>query len=124
MQPKRVHSQAPMTHDVGVRAYATIRETAGSFSLTFPCGDLPADDAVTAADHEPNGYFWEGVAQFLAPDLAAVVEFDSEGSMFCAYGDRGPLARLQQVLEPCLTDPASVSQVIRDATAAGFEFDD
>jgi immunity protein 51 of polymorphic toxin system len=107
-----------------VPAYATIREDGGSFSLSFTCGELPADDAVIAADHEPNGYFWEGVAQFLAPDVAAVVEFDSEGSMFCAYGDRGPLARLQQVLEPCLADPARVRQVIRDATAAGFEFDD
>lgn len=113
-----------MAHDVRVPAYATIRESAGSFSLTFACGDLPADEAVTAADHEPNGYFWEGVAQFLAPDVAAVVEFDSEGSMFCAYGDRGPLARLQQVLEPVLADPATVTRVIRDATASGFEFDD
>ena len=113
-----------MTHDVPVAARATIREIDGSFSLTFPCGDLPADDAVVAADHEPNGYFWEGVAQYLAPDLAAVVEFDSEGSLFCARGDRGPLARLQQVLEPYLSDPDRVTQVIRDATAAGFEFDD
>ncbi len=113
-----------MTDDVSVAARATIRENNGSFSLSFPCGELPADDAVVEADHEPNGYFWEGVAQFLAPDLAAVVEFDSEGSLFCAYGDRGPLARLQQVLEPCLSDPGRVTQVIGEATAAGFEFDD
>jgi hypothetical protein len=113
-----------VAHDVRVPAHATIRENAGRYSLTFPCGDLPADDAVTAADHEPNGYFWEGVAQYLAPDLATVVEFDSEASLFCANGDRGPLARLQQVLEPYLSDPARAGQVIRDATAAGFEFDD
>jgi hypothetical protein len=115
---------ALMTHDVLVAARATIREDKGSFSLSFPCGELPVDDAVVAAGHEPNGYFWEGVAQFLAPDLADVVEFDSEGSLFCVRGDRGPLARLQQVLEPCLSHPDRVTQVISDATAAGFEFDD
>ena len=53
-----------MTHDVSVAAHATIREIDGSFSLSFPCGELPADEAVVAADHEPNGYFWEGVAQY------------------------------------------------------------
>jgi hypothetical protein len=113
-----------MAHDDPVPAYGTIRESAGSFTLSFPCGGLPADEAVSAAGHEPNGYFWEGVAQFVAPDVAAVVEFDSEGSMFCVRGDRGPLARLQQVIEPYLADPAAVSRAIRDATAAGFEFDD
>jgi hypothetical protein len=113
-----------MTHDVSVTARAQIRESGGSFSLAFPCGDLPVDDAVLAADHEPNGYFWEGVAQFLAPDVASVLEFDSDGSQFCVRGDRGPLARLQQVLEPYLSDPRRVAQVIQDATAAGFEFDD
>jgi len=35
-------------------------DVAGSSSLLFECGDLPADAAVLAAGHEPNGYFWEG----------------------------------------------------------------
>jgi hypothetical protein len=35
-------------------------DLAGSCSLTFECGDRPADVAVFAAGHVPNGYFWEG----------------------------------------------------------------
>jgi hypothetical protein len=113
-----------MAHDGRVRAQAVIRENAGSFSLTFACGDLPVDDAVTAAHHEPNGYFWEGVATYLAPDLVSELELDSEGSMFCAYGNRSTLARLQQLLEPYLGDPSRIGPLIEDATASGFEFDD
>jgi hypothetical protein len=36
-------------------------DLAGSSSLTFECGNLPADAAVFAAGHEPNGCFWEEV---------------------------------------------------------------
>ena len=39
-------------------------DLAGSCSLTFECGDLPADVAAFAAGHVPNGYFWEGVVQY------------------------------------------------------------
>ena len=35
-------------------------DVAGLSSLSFACGALPADAAVFAAGHEPNGYFWEG----------------------------------------------------------------
>jgi hypothetical protein len=44
-------------------------DVAGSSSLLFGCGNLPADAAVLAAGHEPNGYFWEGVLQYLAGGL-------------------------------------------------------
>jgi hypothetical protein len=43
--------------DVG---YSTILDIDGNHSLSFYCGELPADEAVSAAGHEPNGYFWEG----------------------------------------------------------------
>jgi len=60
---------------------------AGSCSLTFACGNLPADVAVFAAGHEPNGYFWEGVAEYLAGGLLAQLELDPEADLFCARGD-------------------------------------
>jgi hypothetical protein len=44
-----------------------ILEIEGEYSLRFDCGDLPADAAVSATGHEPNGYVWEGVATLLAP---------------------------------------------------------
>jgi hypothetical protein len=37
--------------------------------LTFECGDLPADVAVFAAGHEPNGCFREGVVHYLTGGL-------------------------------------------------------
>jgi hypothetical protein len=51
-------------------------DLAGSYSLTFECGDLPADVAVFAAGHVPNGYFWEGVVQYFAGGLLSQVELD------------------------------------------------
>jgi hypothetical protein len=49
----------------------------GATSLTFYCGELPADAAISAAGHEPNGYFWEGMVQYLSPELAELLELDS-----------------------------------------------
>ncbi|GAA3802460.1 Imm51 family immunity protein [Nocardioides panacisoli] len=99
-------------------------EYGGGHSLVFACGGLPADDAIIAAGHEPNGYFWEGVATLLAPDLVAKLDLDSEADMFSAAGPRADLLRLQAVLEPHLDDPASVRALIDRAGADGFQFDD
>ena len=69
-----------------VPEHMNLIDVAGSSSLTFACGDLPADAAVIAAGHEPNGYFWEGVAQYIAAGLLSQVELDCEAGMFCARG--------------------------------------
>ena len=102
----------------------SLGEIEGSHSLSFACGGLPVDDVVAAAGHEPNGYFWEGVAQLVAPDLMAQLELDSEGGMFCAYGGRGVLERLRRLLKPYLEDGARIEKLIADAEESGFEFDD
>lgn len=101
-----------------------INEDEGEYDLSLECGDLPVDDAIRAAGHEPNGYFWEGVAAFLAPDVAKTVEFDSEGDMFAAYADKaGPLEQLKAVIEPLTTDPTRLTTVLADAHAAGHDLD-
>jgi hypothetical protein len=102
----------------------SLLDVAGSSSLTFECGGLPADAAVIAAGHEPNGYFWEGVAEYLTAGQALPVELDCEAGMFCARGDRGPLGQLREELEGYLDDPDRTAQLIREAEASGFEFDD
>jgi hypothetical protein len=57
----------------------------GATSLTFYCAELPAGAAISAAGHEPNGYFWEGMVQYLSPELAELLELDdSEAGMFAA----------------------------------------
>jgi len=105
-------------------AYSTIRDIDGDHSLSFYCGELPADEAVSAAGHEPNGYFWDGVATLLAPEVVARLELDSEAGMFSAFGDRDDLARLQAILEPVLASPEAVRAAIERAEADGFVFDD
>lgn len=96
----------------------------GSVSLTFYCGELPADGAISAAGHEPNGYFWEGMVQYLAPELAELVELDSEAGMFAAYGERPTLEQLQAIIDPYLDDGERVAVAVREAEASGFQFDD
>lgn len=104
--------------------YSQIHEIGGEHSLTFYCGELPADTAITATQHEPNGYFWEGVATLLDPELVKQVELDSEAGMFSAAGSRLDLQRLQSLMEPVLGDPDVTRRLIERADIEGFQFDD
>lgn len=107
--------------DVG----GVIRENIdGSPSVRFYCGDWPADPAVVAAGHEPNGYFWEGVLRFLDPTLANSIELDSEAGMFAAYGSPAQCDRVRDLLSGLLSDADGISQLVARAEAAGHEFGD
>ena len=104
-------------------------ETApGSYSLLLDA--LTAvDGAIKEVGHEPNGYFWEGVARYLvhteAPALADRIFYDPEASMFCAYAEsRDVLEALAALMRPVTTDAARVRRLVADADAAGFGFDD
>lgn len=94
------------------------------YDCTFYCGELGSDDAVRALGHEPNGYFWEGLLRYLAPDLAEVVELDSEGGMFSAFGKRRQMKKVQRLLGPYLHDGDRIASAIRAAEVQGFQFDD
>jgi Immunity protein 51 len=107
-----------------VPGHIKLIDVAGSSSLLFECGDLPADTAVLAAGHEPNGYYWEGVLRYLAGGLLTQVELDPEAGMFCARGDRAVLGQLREELEGYLDDPARIVRLVREAEASGFQFDD
>lgn len=101
----------------------------GSYSLLLNAGSTVVDGAVEELGHEPNGYFWEGVAQFLvgeqAPGLVGRFDYDSEAGMFCAYGsDRAALEELAAVLAPVVNESGQVRDVLARATTACFEFDD
>jgi hypothetical protein len=106
-----------------------IETTPGRFSLLLVAGTTAVDDMVEKLGHEPNGYFWEGVAQLLirtqAPELHGRLEFDPEGGMFCAYGsDRPALAALGALMAAVATDGARVRKLVKLAKSTGFEFDD
>jgi hypothetical protein len=101
----------------------------GSYSLLLNAVSTPVDEVVQDLGHEPNGYFWEGVAHFLSdeqgPGLAGRFDYDSEAGMFCAYGsDRAALEELASLLAPVANESARVRDVVMRATTAGFEFDD
>lgn len=105
-------------------AYSQIRELGGEYSLIFHCGGLPADAAVTASGHEPNGYFWEGIATLLAPDVIEHLDMDSDPDTFRATGLRSDLEDLRHRLEPVVSSADAVRALLRRAEREGFEFDD
>ncbi|WP_415947401.1 Imm51 family immunity protein [Streptomyces sp. KLOTTS4A1] len=101
-----------------------LRDFDGEYSLTLTAGGQVADAAVVAAGHEPNGYFWEGLVQFVWPEIAERLEFDSESGMFCALGSSSDLTQLKAAMEALITSPEAVRDIIARAKASGFEFDD
>lgn len=104
--------------------FSRLSEGDGDWQLAFRCGDLPADAAVVGAGHEPNGSFWDRIAAIVAPDLVDRLDFDSEAGMFCAYGDRLDLERLQAALEPVLASPDEAARLLSQAEAGGATLDD
>jgi hypothetical protein len=62
-----------------------------SFSVCLNVGEYKADLFLTREDEgfEGNGYDWASLARVFIegkrPDLKDAVDFDPEGSMFCAY---------------------------------------
>ncbi|WP_214103589.1 immunity 51 family protein [Acrocarpospora catenulata] len=106
-----------------------IESTPGKYSLLLDAGTTQVDDVVEELGHEPNGYFWEGVAQVLvsteAPGLEGRFSYDPEGGMFCAYGkDRSALEELATRMAAVAADADRMRRLVADAEADGFEFDD
>lgn len=105
-------------------------ETApGAFSLLLDAGTTQVDELVEQLGHEPNGYFWEGVARFLVTTEAETLEgrfsYDPEGGMFCAHGDdRAALQELAALMSVVTRDENRMRKLVMSAEAAGFEFDD
>lgn len=101
-----------------------------SYSLTLglngPVTDI--DRAVDTANlevtsWEMTGYFWQTIVQYLWPELAARVSFDSESDMFCAYcPEPEPLRALQEPFDALLRDPALVVETIIRGLDEGQDF--
>ncbi|KAB2348022.1 immunity 51 family protein [Actinomadura rudentiformis] len=106
-----------------------VETTPGKFSLLLDAGTTQVDEVIGQLGHEPNGYFWEGIAQFLvssqAPALEGRLSYDPEAGMFCAYGDdRAALQELAALMSAVATDGERMRGLVESATAGGFEFDD
>ncbi len=106
-----------------------VETTPGRFSLLLHAGTTPVDALVEELGHEPNGYFWEGVARRLvateAPSLESRFGYDPEGDMFCAYGeDRAALEALGELMDGVAKDDNRMRSLVAAADADGFDFDD
>ncbi|WP_432930670.1 Imm51 family immunity protein [Microbispora sp. CA-135349] len=106
-----------------------IESVPGTYSLLLDAGTTQVDSVIEELGHEPNGYFWEGVAQVLVgtevPALKGRFSCDPEADMFCAYGsDRAVLEELGTRLASVATDANRMRRLVAAAKADGFEFDD
>jgi hypothetical protein len=106
-----------------------VETSPGKFSLLLDAGTTDVDEVIEELDHEPNGYFWEGIAQLLvdteAPHLAGRFDYDPEGGMFVAYGpDRPALDELATLMTAVATNADLLRRLVALAEKRGFEFDD
>lgn len=129
MWTSRLPLRAGLCHHPSVNPLKLIETTPGKYSLLLDAGTTKVDGLIEELGHEPNGYFWEGVARLLvstqAPALEGRFSYDPEGGMFCAYGeDRSALEDLGTRMGAVAGDPDRVRQLITLAEATGFEFDD
>jgi len=101
------------------------------YSLVLDAGCTASDRTIEESGHEPNGYFWLGVALWLMrcgaleASLSERLDFDPEGDTFVAHGtDRAALETLGLEIARLANDEAAMSELITAADAAGHDFDD
>lgn len=107
--------------------FRLVETSSTEHSLLLTAGQTRVDDVITSLGHEPNGYFWETIARFVARRgqlNVAALDFDSEAGMFCARGDRSVLERLGEMMAPLANGSAPLRAALREAEAAGVELDD
>jgi hypothetical protein len=69
---------------------------------------------------EASGYAWHGAAEAMvrlhAPEIANLVKYDPESSMFAAYGnDRAALLRVAQLIREAQNDAAFLEEALENA---------
>src|SRR4029453_13024864 len=107
----------------------TVETSPGKFSLLLDAGTTDVDEVIEELGHEPNGYFWEGIAQLLvdveAPRLQGRFDYDPEGGTFVAHGsDRPALEELATLMATVATNADTLRRLVALANERGFEFDD
>jgi hypothetical protein len=112
-----------------VKPMYIVETSPGELSLVLDAGTTDVDDLVEELGHEPNGYFWEGIAQLLvdteAPRLRGRFDYDPEGDAFVAHGsDRPALDELAALMTAVATDSDRLRRLITIAHDRGFQFDD
>lgn len=107
----------------------TIHEN-GDDGLSLTCAlETGVDELVIAAGHEPNGHFWEGIAESLirteAPVFSGLYEFDSEAGLFCVLSEhREVLEGIELLMTRTMNEPERFAEVFLRANEMGIRFDD
>lgn len=106
-----------------------VETSPGEYSLCLDAGATKVDALVEELGHEPNGYFWEGVAEILvtteATSLDGRFDFDPEGGMFTAFGtDRVALESLGVLMAKVANEPDKLRAIMAKAQEIDFDFDD
>ena len=124
-EPKQKEVPTPMTPE----QFLHLADIEGTSTLFAAMDQAPEQvvEAITAAGHEPNGYFFEALATYLISlhDLdGAGIEADSEAGMFSLLGNSATVTAMHEHLLGLLRNPAELTTTIQQAEAAGHEFDD
>jgi Immunity protein 51 len=96
----------------------------GKFSLLLTDFDGAAA-AFEDAGHEAGGYGWETIARQVIEDqpaLEPLIDFDSESSMFCAYGaDKAALEQLAAALSTLFHNNKPLKAIIARIPEDGWD---
>jgi len=92
-----------------------IETTPGNYSLLYT--DFENSELFDEAGYEGGGYDWESVIRYVLetelPQLQDSIDFDSEGSMFVAYGqNKEALEKLQTVMDSLIADKTKLKETI------------
>ena len=121
----RIHSVTLRAVSTDISPFTLMETTPGEFSLSLSDFE-PASEVFEAAGSEGGGYAWEAVARHIVehvdPELEDRVDFDSEASMFCAFGEsREALMALGARLARLFRSHGALAKVIDAVGPRGFE---
>jgi len=108
-----------------IEPFSVVDNDNGTFSLLLSEFE-PTDELFEEVGSLGPGYAWETVALYvvenIATELADRLDFDSEHSMFCAFGkDREALQALGVRLARLFRDERALAKIIKAIGRRGFD---
>ena len=106
-----------------------LAEIDGMTTLFAAMDTMPEEAAgvIEQAGHTPNGYFFDNLAKYLLRQANVTtngIEFDSEAGMFSLIGTTKILQPLHDQLTELFNNTNDLQQRLKQAEAAGIDFDD
>lgn len=106
-----------------------LAEIDGMTTLFAAMDTMPEEAAgvIEQAGHTPNGYFLDNLAKYLLRQANVTtngIEFDSEAGMFSLIGTTKILQPLHDQLTELFNNTNDLQQRLKQAEAAGIDFDD